>query len=144
MMNLMLTELKSVICIDLICSLFVSFSARVGNRDAFYFKKSKSRIRKQEKELTKFQRVFWAFSLELTFVPNYCKLFYTVRILEMFFSLMVLVVLLLRTYFVCSKFLLILVLVREICINIPFIAFSFYNNICYRDPKNVKGWGFPY
>ena len=42
------------------------------------------------------------------------------------------------------KPLLVLVLVREICVNLPFIVFFFYCNIIYRDPKNPKGWGFPY
>ena len=144
MMNLVLNKLTIVVFIDLFISLIVSYTARGGNYDAFCYKKSKSSIRKQRKEMTKLQRIFWIYSERLTFLPNYCKLFYIVRIIEATCSTIVIILLLISKIFPFFKPLLVLVLVREICVNLPFIVFFFYCNIIYRDPKNPKGWGFPY
>ena len=76
----------------MIFDLWISFLdeglARTGNRDAFYYKKSKTLIKKQMKQMNKFEKAFWVYRLELTNTQKYAKLFYYIRALNLFFVIL--------------------------------------------------------
>ena len=142
MFEAIIENLKIIVVLDVLCSLFRSFEARSGCGDAFRYKKSNTRIRKELKNFTKFQRVFWIYDKKLTFVPNYLKMFYALRVFEPVYSAIVVLLYFLSNSYRISKLVLLLILFRLIFITIPHYIYFFYCNIVYRDPKNPKGWGF--
>lgn len=110
--------------------------ARIGNRDAFDYKKSNTRIRKQKKELNIFQKLFWIYSDKYTHVPKYRNMFYAFRIANI--SLVILY-LILFIFKVNPTIIAIVIEIRMIFVSGLLFVFTIINRLKGRAKKNA-GW----
>lgn len=117
-----------VYLLDLWFSLLISFMARCGNRDAFEFKKSNSTIKKQLKQMSTANKIFWYYDKDMTVFPFYRNLFYAVRISSLLFSIITTIFFLLSIKKInCTVIFYYIVAIREILLNIPFFLFALFH-----------------
>ncbi len=140
--NFLLEDLKLVLILDVVFSLLEGLGARRDCRYAFYYKKSKTKVKKDLKERTNAQKIFGIYNMEQCKVPHYLKMFYGIRIFEPVYSAIIVLLYSSGNSETVSRLVLILVLFRFLFISIPYDIFFFYCNIIYRNPKDIKGWGY--
>jgi hypothetical protein len=144
MIHYLLPMLKSIVLSDFVIAICISVSARYGCRDAFLYKKSNTRVRKERKELNTAQKLFWIYHPSMAKVSDkYLKLFYTVRAFEILSTIIICALYFLSKKFELAHIILYIIIFRALFVHLPFTLFGVYNTMFHqKNPKNLKGWRF--
>ena len=134
--------ISKIIILDLWIALLDGGLARSGSRDAFYYKKSKSLIKKQMKQWNIFQKAFWLYSPELTHTSKYRNIFYAIRILNIFLVMLYLLLFALNRNYSIDEIVASVIIIRALLINGILLVLSIHSSLKGPAKGNPKGWNF--
>lgn len=106
---------------------FIELLGRFGTRDAFEYKKSNSRIKKQKKEYSIFRNLFKVYPFKDSFAPRHMKLFFLVRITNFIStSIAIILVVFLSNQFDSLLICYIVVFTPIAIVDVPFVLYMVF------------------